>query len=130
MTSLTDMAGFASLVTAPLPILRWYGVLVAFGAAWALLLSLFALPAALVLLRPPAWAHRHALGGAIAQNHEPLRAGSKTPMIETYARKCRTAAQADGLPARGREHSRSTRRPCLPRANRIAYEQVADRPFA
>ena len=55
--------GFLSLVTAPLPILGVYGALVAFGAMWALALSLFALPAALLLLRPPDWVRRHTPGG-------------------------------------------------------------------
>lgn len=57
-TSLTDIAGFGSLAISPLASIRDFGIFTALGVFAALVLSLTALPAALLLLPAPkgAWA--------------------------------------------------------------------------
>jgi predicted RND superfamily exporter protein len=53
MAGLTTMAGFMSLVTAPLPEYTNYGVFAAFGVFMALLLALTMIPALLMVLPAP-----------------------------------------------------------------------------
>ena len=68
-TSLTDVAGLMGLSLASLmPPMRMFGLFASVGVFAALLLSLFAVPAALVLLRPkPSKAFRPSVGsGALA----------------------------------------------------------------
>ena len=49
LTSVTTIIGFLSLTTAVLPALRTYGIFISIGVLWALMLSLFFLPAMLKL---------------------------------------------------------------------------------
>lgn len=50
MTSLTTVAGFVSLVSSPIPPVRYFGLITGFGVVVAMLLSLFFIPAVLNVL--------------------------------------------------------------------------------
>lgn len=53
LAALTTIAGFLSLLTSPIPPMGTLGWVVAVGVLWAWALTMFMLPAALMLLKPP-----------------------------------------------------------------------------
>ncbi|MFC1477927.1 RND family transporter [Candidatus Margulisiibacteriota bacterium] len=53
ITSITTMAGFLSLLTAPIPKIGEMGLFVAFGVFWAFVLSVTMLPALLTIFKTP-----------------------------------------------------------------------------